>query len=115
LGRAGRDGLPSHLVLYYSKDDASKFQWLIGQQKKSKNSSSSDDTINLAALEKMVDYCMMLTFHQNALIHHFGGSAVDCQARYDYCKDPKKVEWMIQSAAVLKDVKQQLLVANERF
>jgi RecQ family ATP-dependent DNA helicase len=119
-GRAGRDGLPSHSVLYYSKEDARKFQWLIGQQKKSKKSSSSSstDAINLerklAALEQMVDYCTTPACRRNALIRHFGGTTVDCQATCDYCKDPKKVERTIQSAAVLKDVKQQL-DANKRF
>jgi RecQ family ATP-dependent DNA helicase len=44
-GRAGRDGLPSFSLVYYSKDDASKFQFLLTnkQSKDEKNEKSARD------------------------------------------------------------------------
>ena len=112
-GRAGRDGLPSHSVLYFCQDDARKFQWLIRQQNSKQENSSKDNTTSmerkLESLEQMVQYCTTPACRRNALIRHFGGKKVDCQKTCDYCRDPQKVERAIQSANVLKDVKQPFL------
>jgi hypothetical protein len=99
--------------LYYSQDDARKFQWLIRQQKQQKSKNKKDSNTNvehkLQSLEQMVQYCTTPTCRRNALIRHFGGTPVECQGTCDFCKDPKKMERVIQSAAVIKDVKQPFL------
>jgi bloom syndrome protein len=117
-GRAGRDGLPSHSVLYYSQDDARKFQWLIRQQKQQKSKNKKDSNTNvehkLQSLEQMVQYCTTPTCRRNALIRHFGGTPVECQGTCDFCKDPKKMERVIQSAAIIKDAKPKVLKKKGR-
>ena len=104
-GRAGRDGLGSQSVLYYSQDDARKFQWLIGQQvpKKDKDpqATKKQQGRKLDSLEQMVNYCMKPQCRRNALIKHFGGTPVECEQSCDYCVDPQKIERAIQSAAAL--------------
>ena len=59
-GRAGRDGLPSKSILYYSKDDASKFAFLIrknSERNEAKGKKMSGDERSLEALNKMVEFC----------------------------------------------------------
>jgi len=116
-GRAGRDGLPSHSILYYSPDDVSKFQYLIRmqaeQQQRNKkvrdgNASDADDDKNcerkLNALEQMVQYCTQPACRRNALIRHFGGTSVECKQTCDYCRNPDTVKRTIQSASIMGDV-----------
>jgi hypothetical protein len=123
-GRAGRDGLPSQSVLYFSKKDAETFAFLIRQQqqqKKKKNNNNNNNeqaqNTNLEALEKMVEYCTTPTCRRNYLIRHFGGSPLDCQKTCCYCMNPQKVERAIQGAAVIQDVMQssrRLMQHNQR-
>jgi hypothetical protein len=122
-GRAGRDGLPAQSVLYFSKKDAETFAFLIRQQqnqknkKNNKNEMAQNQNTNLEALEKMVEYCTTPTCRRNFLVHHFGGSPVDCQKTCCYCMNPHKVERAIQGAAVIRDVMQssrRLLQHNQR-
>jgi hypothetical protein len=119
-GRAGRDGLPSQSVLYFSKKDAETFAFLIRQQqhnKKKKNNETTQKNTNLEALEKMVEYCTTPTCRRNFLVRHFGGSPVDCQKTCCYCRNPQKVERAIQGAAVIQDVMQssrRLIEHNRR-
>jgi ATP-dependent DNA helicase RecQ len=59
-GRAGRDGLASKSIVYYSKDDAAKFAFLIrknSERNEAKGKKSAIDGNNLDALNKMVEYC----------------------------------------------------------
>lgn len=117
-GRAGRDGLPAHSVLYYSKQDVGKFQYLIRLQaeggKRSKNSSSEESKKaeanterKLNQLDEMDKYCSSAQCRRNTLIAHFGGTAVDCKKSCDYCNDPKKVERVIASSKASKDIRHQ--------
>ena len=111
-GRAGRDGLPSHSILYYAQDDARKFSWLVQQQSKSsKNANSTNlDLVEqkLASLEQMVNGQVL---HGTRLSTKFFDSAfwrgsyrIYCKGTCDYCKDPLKVERGMSNVEVLKDV-----------
>jgi len=57
-GRAGRDGEAAHSLLYYSRQDAKKFQFLVTLQKGSKKDGGDEKKAERAldALEKMVEY-----------------------------------------------------------
>lgn len=99
-GRAGRDGLPSFSLLYFSKSDVSKFQFLIQQQKsKDPNDRSKDRKLN--ALKKMTDYATGALCRRSYLLKHFGEP---CQAHQvcaktcDYCSNPKRVAAAIEMA-----------------
>ena len=59
-GRAGRDGLASKSILYYSKGDATKFAFLIrknSERNEAKGKKSVGDDHSLDALNKMVELC----------------------------------------------------------
>jgi ATP-dependent DNA helicase RecQ len=59
-GRAGRDGLASKSILYYSKGDATKFAFLIrknSEKNEAKGKKSVGDDHSLDALNKMVEFC----------------------------------------------------------
>jgi RecQ zinc-binding len=104
-GRAGRDGLPAFSMLYYSKDDASKFQFLLSQRK-----SGNGDKVparELAALEEMVNYCVVPGCRRYRLLKHFGEKMNDhqevCDSSCDYCVNPTRVQRAIEAASAVND------------
>ena len=107
-GRAGRDGQQAVSVLYYSKEDASRFSYII---RKSAASSKQDDGKSterpLEALEQMSNYCIVPGCRRQFLLAHFG-EKVDpkqvCNKTCDYCQNPSKVQKAIQASDVVKDV-----------
>ena len=109
-GRAGRDEAPAISVLYFSKDEASKFSYLIQKQ----NSSSKDPLRgktsmenSLVALEHMVNYCITPCCRRQYLLEHFG-EKIDpkqvCKETCDYCQDPKRTEKRIEGSQVVQGV-----------
>lgn len=115
-GRAGRDGKPSHSLLFYSPTDVGKYKYLIRMQG-SKSNKKGDTAGDLRAaknterkleqLEEMQEYCTQMKCRRNALIRHFGGKPVDCKNTCDFCKDPKKVERSMHASTAIKDVRSQ--------
>lgn len=108
-GRAGRDGLGSTSVLYFSKSDADKFAYLVNKQKgkKSKNKNDKSATHALEDLQRMIDYCITPGCRRKCLLQHFGERNVDpktvCKGKCDFCKDPKGVEEAIEAATAEND------------
>ncbi len=108
-GRAGRDGLPSESILYYSKDDASKFTFLVKKnaekslQKTGQRDGKTAQKLDRALLEieGMVDYCIKPGCKRQYVLGHFG-EKIDpknlCKKTCDYCLDPRKVEMAIQAS-----------------
>jgi bloom syndrome protein len=102
-GRAGRDQKPSKSIVYYSKDDASKFQFLIRKNaenkraKDAKNGIMNDttDERSMDALMKMIDFCTQPCCRRQYLLLHFG-EVIDpttvCQKTCDFCIDPNRME-----------------------
>ncbi|CAJ1932179.1 unnamed protein product [Cylindrotheca closterium] len=107
-GRAGRDGLPSHSILYYDADDYSKYEYFIKQQyqrdgEKTKQNMESTKRLFLAklkALKDMKDYCVLAKCRRHTLVAHFGGDVVKCGKTCDYCSNPERVSRDIQSSLV---------------
>ena len=95
-GRAGRDGLPSHSLLYYSPSDVQFFKFLLGKQKGAE--------AKFKALDQMENYCTIPQCRRNALIKHFGGAPVQCNKTCDFCRNPTKVKRTIQQATIIADV-----------
>lgn len=104
-GRGGRDLKPAVSVMYYSKDDASRFAYIIRTSANPKNKDSTERA--LEALELMVNYCVLPACRRQFLLQHFGETIQPdkvCQKTCDYCQDPKKVTSAIQASQVVKDV-----------
>jgi superfamily II DNA helicase RecQ len=121
-GRAGRDGLPSLSVLYYSREDASKFAFLIRKngererqkQKQTQTSKSAEEGTGMEALNKMMEYCTSRGCRRKFLLKHFG-EEIDakkvCRKTCDYCIDPLKASQAYGTKSsisrAVRDVKQQ--------
>lgn len=109
-GRAGRDSLPAISVLYFSKDEASKFSYLIQMQSRSsKNPQASKKSMqrSLDALQRMVNYCVTPCCRRQYLLEHFGEKmdpAAVCKETCDYCQNPKRVEQQIEGSQIVQDV-----------
>jgi RecQ family ATP-dependent DNA helicase len=97
-GRGGRDGKPAMSLLYYSRDDASMFQFL-AQKQNPKTGNDQGTRRALDNLSLMVDYCTKPTCRRKFLLMHFGELNVKCDKTCDYCVDPEGVEKSIGQAA----------------
>eukprot|EP00536_Pseudo-nitzschia_multiseries_P006563 jgi/Psemu1/286541/fgenesh1_pg.142_\ len=113
-GRAGRDGLPSHSILFFSPEDVIKYKYLIRMQGgKSKGGEAEQRKAEknierkLEQLEEMQEYCTQMKCRRNVIIKHFGGKPVNCQKTCDVCKDQKKVERSMHASTAIKDVRRQ--------
>ena len=121
-GRAGRDGLPSRSVLYYSKDDASRFAFIIkkgieGRAAKRPSKGRPEDHHSLKALQTMADFCTSAGCRRQFLLKHFGEDSDPkslCKRTCDYCKNPTKVERDIQSSKVSRDVARMFQRSGQR-
>jgi RecQ family ATP-dependent DNA helicase len=112
-GRGGRDGKSSTSILYYSKDDASKFAYLLkmnaerdAKKKGVRQSSSQKVDQSLVELEMMVNYCVTPTCKRKYILAHYGEVIVAsiCNKTCDYCIDPSKVERDIQASNCMSAV-----------
>jgi bloom syndrome protein len=105
-GRAGRDGLPSISVVYFSKDDSSKYRFLLST-KQTKQENVEPSVRDIAALEKMEQYCTEPGCRRICLLNHFGEVMKDpkciCEKSCDFCKNPDGVKRAIESASSAKD------------
>ena len=122
-GRAGRDGLASKSILYYSRDDASKFQFLIRKNAErransdtnnsNKNNSNKLDEVSMEALERMIEYCTQPCCRRKYILNHFGEEIEPktvCKKTCDYCLDPQKMERAMNKTMVSRakrDVRRQ--------
>lgn len=119
-GRGGRDGKNSKSILYYSSEDASKFQFLIrkaSESKASKTKSSlaieEEHSRSMDALTKMINYCTQPCCRRQYLLRHFG-EEIDvnlvCKKTCDYCVDPGCMERAMEKSMIdraKRDVKRQ--------
>ncbi len=100
-GRAGRDGLESYSLLYFSKSDVRKFQYLI-QQRKVKDDKNETSRRALEALECMDSYATSLGCRRCYLLQHFGEKSdpkAVCEQTCDWCSNPQSVQRSMQAAA----------------
>ncbi|PKB63862.1 MAG: DNA helicase RecQ [SAR202 cluster bacterium Io17-Chloro-G2] len=86
-GRAGRDGLPSECVLYYSYSDKAKQDYFVNQIEDAKEREEAERKLAL-----MVEYCKVQTCRRRYLIEYFGDQwDVENCGGCDVCVDPREV------------------------
>jgi ATP-dependent DNA helicase RecQ len=99
-GRAGRDGLPSEAVLFYSQGDAFKLQGFArvdGNEEQSK--------IMLKKLDDMVKYCQLQTCRRKYLLNYFNEDFPDTCGSCDVClSDYKKFDGTLIAQKALSAV-----------
>lgn len=85
-GRAGRDGLPSEAILYYSGGDVTKLKKFAEVE-----GNPEQTRIILKKLQQMADLCETHTCRRKYLLNYFGEETLDhcgscdiCLGRFDY-------------------------------
>lgn len=82
-GRAGRDGLTSHCILFFSYQDKAKIEYFIAQKE-----DKQAREIASYKLEKIIDFCKGNTCRRKVLLEYFGEDfkEANCKA-CDICLD----------------------------
>ncbi len=91
IGRAGRDGLKSDTVLFYSISDAVAYRDMFQKAAAENQFASSENLeLQLAKLDRMVQFADSLICRRKMLLNYFGESLEkDCE-NCDVCKNPPK-------------------------
>jgi ATP-dependent DNA helicase RecQ len=106
-GRAGRDGLASEAILYYSSADLFKLKNFAKVEDNEEQSA-----ILLKKLRQMADYCELRTCRRKYLLNYFGESAGNECGNCDVClTDEVKTDMTIAAQKALSAVSR----LNERF
>ena len=107
-GRAGRDGLPSDCVLFFTLGDRVKQEYFIGQMEDERERRNAQQK-----LDKMVEYAQLPTCRRQFLLKYFGEDweEEDCGA-CDICIDPGN---RFDATEVAQKVLSAVVRTDERF
>lgn len=83
IGRAGRDGLESETLLFYSYADVIQLQKFVDN--------SENQTVQLSKLERMKQYAEALSCRRKTLLSYFGEIPDKDCGNCDICKNPPKI------------------------
>jgi len=99
-GRAGRDGLPSEAILFYSGADLFKLQRMILV-----DGNEAQSRILADKLRKMADYCEQPGCRRRYLLRYFGEDAPEQCGNCDACSTPRsQVDATEQAQKILSAV-----------
>lgn len=83
IGRAGRDGLPSDTLLFYSFRDVVTLRGFL--------EGTADKDVQSAKLDRMQQYADAVTCRRKILLHYFHEEAPDDCGNCDVCENPPAV------------------------
>ncbi len=83
IGRAGRDGLPSHTLLFHSYADVVQLQKFANM--------SGNQEVQLAKLDRMKQYADSLSCRRRILLSYFGELIEEDCGNCDVCKNPPSI------------------------
>jgi ATP-dependent DNA helicase RecQ len=108
-GRAGRDGLPSECVLFYSYSDRRKQEFFINQI-----DDIDEQMLAFTKLDQMTSYCESDACRRHTLLNYFGEDYQEtiCTA-CDNCTAPAAEE--VDATEVSQKVLSAIIRLNERF
>ena len=107
-GRAGRDGLPSRCVLFYTYADAAKQEFFIGQITDAKEQANAQQK-----LHQVLEFCQLTRCRRGYLMRYFGEEWTDDGCRgCDNCLKPVE---LFDSTQIGKKIISAVLKTNERF
>ena len=107
-GRAGRDGLPSQCILFYSSADAIKQQYFIRQIENETERKNA-----YRKLDQMVEYCELATCRRYYLLSYFGEDYQHekCDG-CDVCLSPKEE---IDATIISQKIMSAIIRTGQRF
>jgi ATP-dependent DNA helicase RecQ len=107
-GRAGRDGLASRCVLFYTYADSAKQEYFIEQLSDPKEQAQAREK-----LRQVLDFCRLRSCRRAFLMRYFGEQWTDegCGS-CDNCTDPQS---LIDATVISKKILSAVLRTGERF
>lgn len=106
-GRAGRDGLPSQALLFYSYADVLKLKGFASVE-----NNAEQTRIMLKKLDQMADFCQIRYCRRKYLLNYFDEKAPDHCGNCDVCLTPRET---IDGTVIAQKVLSAVVRLNGRF
>jgi len=106
VGRAGRDGLPSECVLFYSHGDRRKHEFFIDQLQ-----DTTEQMKSRIKLQQIIDYCEINTCRRQFLLSYFEEESDAC----DNCDVCLKVDEMFDATEITQKILSAIVHTHNTF